>query len=207
MKAICSYILSLLAIVLSVVAICVSLPRTENMSFDYQDLITGILGVLVTVLVGWNIYMIIDFKQEKEKLRQYFDEQKKSVNSVGADLLVSYRNHLSNSALLEKAIADVYAHLLGQREYASLAFEYLFHLLDALASVSKAENYDACSLWVNEIKQVLALASPEQFVISELNKQQLLMTLMQVSHTDRFIGFNDVVVLISKIATIPDSAS
>lgn len=206
MKTICSYILSAVAIVLSIIAICVSLPRTD-ISFDYLGLMTGILGVLVTILIGWNIYMIIDFRQERTELRQYFDEQKKSVNSVGADLLVAYRNHLSNSALLEKAIADVYAHLLGQREYVSLAFEYLFHLLDALASASKAENYDACNLWVNEIKQVLTIASPKQFVISESNKQQLLLTLMQVSHSDRFIGFDDVVVLISKIATIPNSGS
>lgn len=206
MKTICCYILSTIAIILSIVAICVAQPRTD-MSFDYLGLITGILGVLVTVLVGWNIYMIIDFRQEKEKLQQYFDEQKKSVNSVGSDLLVSYRNHLSNSALLEKAIADVYAHLLGQRENVSLVFEYLFHLLDSLASASKAENYDACNLWVNEIKQVLTLSSPEQFVLSESNKQQLLMTLMQVSHSDRFIGFDDVVALISKIVTIPNSAS
>lgn len=206
MKAIYSYILSAIAIILSIVAICVALPRT-SMSFDYLGLITGILGILVTVLVGWNIYMIIDFRQEKEKLQQYFDEQKKSVNSVGADLLVSYRSHLSNSALLEKAIADVYAHLLGRREYVSLAFEYLFHLLDSLASASKAENYEACNLWVSEIKQVLTLSSPEQFVISESNKQQLLMTLMQVSHSDRFAGFSDVVALISIIPTNQDSAS
>lgn len=82
MKTICCYALSTIAIVLSIVAICVALPRTD-MSFDYLGLITGILGVLVTVLVGWNIFMIIDFKQEKEKLHQYFDEQKKSVQSVG----------------------------------------------------------------------------------------------------------------------------
>lgn len=206
MKTICSYILSAVAIVLSIVAICVSLPRTD-ISFDYLGLMTGILGVLVTILIGWNIYMIIDFRQERTELRQYFDEQKKSVNSVGADLLVAYRNHLLNSALLEKAIADVYAHLLGQREYVSLSFEYLFHLLDALSSASKAENYDACNLWGNEIKRVLTIASPEQFVMLESDKQQLLMTLMQVSHPDRFVGFNDVVTLISKIATIPNSAS
>lgn len=41
----------------------------------------------------------------------------------------------------------------------------------------------------------------------ESDKQQLLMTLMQVSHPDRFVGFNDVVTLISKIATIPNPAS
>ena len=58
MKTICCYVLGTTAIILSIVAICVALPRMD-MSFDYLGLITGILGVLVTVLVGWNIYMII----------------------------------------------------------------------------------------------------------------------------------------------------
>ena len=50
-------LVSVLAIVLSVIAISVSLPRTE-MSFDYLGFITGIQGVLITVLLGWNIYTI-----------------------------------------------------------------------------------------------------------------------------------------------------
>ena len=61
--------LSILAIILSILAICFSLPRTE-LSFDYLGFITGILGVLVTVLIGWNIYAVIDFRQEKQRLVQ-----------------------------------------------------------------------------------------------------------------------------------------
>lgn len=51
MKTAFLFILSFIAIVLSIVAICVSCPRSD-MSFDYLGLITGVLGVLVTVLVG-----------------------------------------------------------------------------------------------------------------------------------------------------------
>lgn len=70
MKTKLSLILSSIAIVISVIAICLTMPRTD-MSIDYLGLITGILGVLVTVLKGWNIYMIIDFRQEMENLKQY----------------------------------------------------------------------------------------------------------------------------------------
>ena len=54
---------------------CLTMPRRE-MPIDYLGLITGILGILVTVLIGWNIYMIIDVRQEKENLKEYFEEQK-----------------------------------------------------------------------------------------------------------------------------------
>lgn len=70
MKTKLSLILSSIAIVISVITICLTMPRTD-MSIDYLGLITGILGVLVTVLKGWNIYMFIDFRQEMENLKQY----------------------------------------------------------------------------------------------------------------------------------------
>lgn len=70
MKTKLSLILSSIAIVISVITICLTMPRTD-MSIDYLGLITGILGVLVTVQKGWNIYMIIDFRQEMENLKQY----------------------------------------------------------------------------------------------------------------------------------------
>lgn len=124
MKIKLSLILSSIAIVISIITICLTLPRRE-VSLDYLGLITGILGILVTVLIGWNIYMIIDFRQEKENLKQYFEEQKKSVRSVGNDLLATYKNQLSNVALLEKSISDVYARMMNLHQFTPLPFDYI----------------------------------------------------------------------------------
>lgn len=88
-------LVSILAIVLSVIAISTSLPRTE-MSFDYLGFITGSLGFLVTVLLGWNIYTIFDFRQERQDLKAYFDEQKQSVKAVGSDLRMTFMNQIAN---------------------------------------------------------------------------------------------------------------
>lgn len=204
MKTICCYILSTIAIILSIVAICVSCPRTD-MSFDYLGLVTGILGVLVTVLVGWNIYMIVDFKQEKDKLQQYFEEQKKAVLSVENDFRIAFMNQLSHKALLEKTIADVYAQLMGLHQLTPMSFDYLFHILGAIVSASQAENYDACNIWIKEIK--LTLTSPEEVVMPISSKQQLIKAAMQINHSNRIIGLDEVVSLIAKISTIPDPIS
>lgn len=99
-------LVSILAIVLSVIAISTSLPQTE-MSFDYLGFITGSLGFLVTVLLGWNIYTIFDFRQERQDLKAYFDEQKQSVKAVGSDLRRTFKNQIANVSLLEKHISDV----------------------------------------------------------------------------------------------------
>lgn len=204
MKTICCYVLSMVAIILSIVAICVALPRTD-MSFDYLGLITGILGVLVTVLGGWNIYMVIDFKQEKEKLQQYFDEQKTSVREVGNDLRATFRNQLSQSALLEKSIADVYSQLMGINKTIPLSFSYLFHLLGAIVSASQAENYEACNIWITEIKQTLT--SSGQIVMPTSCKNNLIEALMQIDKSDKIRALDEVVNLIAQINVIPDPVS
>lgn len=196
MKTKLSLILSSIAIVISIITICLALPRRE-VSLDYLGLITGILGVLVTVLIGWNIYMIIDFRQEKENLKQYFEEQKKSVRSVGNDLLATYKNQLSNGALYEKSIADIYARLMVPKDMASLSYEYFFHVLGAIVTASQAENYDACNIWIKEMKNILASAG--QVALLKSSKQHLVTTLLQIRKSDKLVGLEEIVELIAGI--------
>lgn len=204
MKSKLSLILSSIAIVISIITICLTLPRTE-MSIDYLGLITGILGVLVTVLIGWNIYMIIDFKQEKENLKQYFEEQKKSVRSAETSLYVTYKNQLSNGALYEKSIADIYARLMIPKDMASLSYEYFFHILGAIVTASQAENYDACNTWIKEIKNILASVGQVPMPVSY--KQHLVTTLLQIRKSDKIVGLEEMVGLIARIKECPESLS
>lgn len=55
--------LSFIAIVLSIVAICVSYPRSEDSGLDYIGIIVGILGTLVAILVGWQLYNALNLKE------------------------------------------------------------------------------------------------------------------------------------------------
>lgn len=204
MKIKLSLILSSIAIVISIITMCLTMPRRE-MSIDYLGLITGILGVLVTVLIGWNIYMIIDFRQERENLKQYFEEQKKSVQSVGHDLLVTYKNQLLNVALLEKSISDVYARLMNLHQFTPLPYDYLIHVLGAIVTASQAENYDACNVWITEIK--LVLTSPEQVVMPISSKRQLLKASLQISKSDKLVGLEEMIGLIARISEYSDPVS
>ena len=149
-------LISILAIILSVIAISIStsLPRTE-MSFDYLGFITGSLGFLVTVLLGWNIYTIFDFRQERQNLKTYFDEQKQSVKAVGSDLRMTFKNQIANVSLLEKHISDVYSYLMGINTSIPLLFYYIHLTLGAIINSAQSENYENCNLWVNELLAVI----------------------------------------------------
>lgn len=58
-KSYWSNCLSIAAIICSIVAICVSLPSAPELGFDYIGVIVGILSLLVTMLIGWQIYNVI----------------------------------------------------------------------------------------------------------------------------------------------------
>lgn len=51
-----------LSIVAIIFCICRIFPRTYNLGIDYIGIIVGILSLLVTILIGWNIYTVLDIK-------------------------------------------------------------------------------------------------------------------------------------------------
>lgn len=73
-----------ISVIASVIAICRTCPRVE-LDFDYMGLIVGILALLVTILIGWQIWNLIDFdrrvkskiNEDRKKLqREILDEVK-----------------------------------------------------------------------------------------------------------------------------------
>lgn len=60
-------IISGVAIVISIIAICVACPHKVELGFDYQGVIVAILSLLVTVLLGWQIYNAIYIKESLKK--------------------------------------------------------------------------------------------------------------------------------------------
>lgn len=192
---------SVIAIVLSVIAISTSFPRTE-MSFDYLGFITGCLGFLVTVLLGWNIYTIFDFRQERQDLKAYFDEQKQSVKAVGSDLRMTFMNQIANVSLLEKHISDVYSYLMGINNTVPLYFYYIHLTLGAIINSAQSENYDNCNVWVNELLAVIK--EPEVIEMPITSKMSLLKSFTMICHSENIKRLDELHSVIARLKEIPD---
>ena len=84
-----SIIFSVVAIIISVIAICLICPKSNNLGFDYQGIIVGVLSLLVAILLGWNIYTLIDLKsiQEKYLSVNQIIEQQSYRNAAYSDML------------------------------------------------------------------------------------------------------------------------
>lgn len=100
-KSYWSNCLSIASIIFSVAAICVSLPSAPELGFDYIGVIVGILSLLVTVLIGWQIYNAVAIEQKirnevkhasdalKDEIKQEGSALKKDINKTREDLSIS----------------------------------------------------------------------------------------------------------------------
>lgn len=86
----CGNCLSIIAIGLSIVAICVSLPTTKPLSVDYMGVLIGILSLLVTILVGWQIWSALSIdKKIKEKTEEIHFSLSKAIEKAKEDLSIA----------------------------------------------------------------------------------------------------------------------
>lgn len=85
-----TFIISVVALAFSVIATCIAAYRTPVLSFDYQGVIVGMLSALVTVLVGWQIFMAINFKREMNEVRGYADERTRKSSDAAISSVRAY---------------------------------------------------------------------------------------------------------------------
>lgn len=79
-------IISCISILISTVIACNNFPRNINVGFDYQGVIVAIFSLLVTILIGWNIYNVIEQKGDIVKLKEYTETQTKYLQGAKSEI-------------------------------------------------------------------------------------------------------------------------
>lgn len=81
---ICAWIIATVNSVASIVLLCVICPRLishEQLEFDYIGIVVAIFALLITLLVGWNIYSALELKKDLlskvDNLRSEYNEKLK----------------------------------------------------------------------------------------------------------------------------------
>lgn len=68
------WILFGISVLMSIASICISILRTEPLTWDGMSALVGVLSLLVTLLLGWQIYTFIDIKGRiKEMIEKELD--------------------------------------------------------------------------------------------------------------------------------------
>lgn len=179
--------MSIAAIICSVVAICVSLPSTPELGIDYIGVIVGILSLLVTMLIGWQIWNVIaidkKIRNEVNKVRSSFVKETEVIKDSSyialqklqfKTELVNVESYMSNSSfdrvvenirtLLDSAIAINEVEFL--REAAWVIISTKERINKILSFPGQRDRID--SIYVGIIKDVLAHLSGDNTVVPYL---------------------------------------
>lgn len=103
--------LSVGAIIVSLISIMISSPRYTPISIDYLGVIAGVLSILVTILLGWQIWTVISIDN---KINNSVDSMKKNIVKElskieeHANNIILYANTMSNARIdmIEKNYAS-----------------------------------------------------------------------------------------------------
>lgn len=93
-------------------------PRIpDNLSFDYMGVIVGILSFLVTLLIGWNIFSVIDFNKKVEEIIENNNKLKEEGEAANKQFLKIKNDlqHLQANMTFQSILNNVYNN--KDREY------------------------------------------------------------------------------------------
>lgn len=141
-----TFCIAILSLIIAIISLCVSAYRTPNLSFDYLGIITGILGTLTTILIGFDIFKYIKYEKKIEELH----------NAIPQAICVSLAQ-LGKVLYNRKNYEEAIPMLLN-----SLAFfgeKYKRGLND------EAINYSITTL--KEIQKILSTGTPKSFCCSK----------------------------------------
>lgn len=122
-----------IAVICSIVAINHTCPRAEYLNFDYMGVIVGILSLLVTVLIGYNIVTIFDAKKELAYYNTKLEEYKSKLSKLENVLVIVERksvNGIKTSFAIDMQTKAVLS--LQQHDYVNATYyciQALYNLL------------------------------------------------------------------------------
>lgn len=132
--------LSILSLVVSIIALCISLPRVNLLNFDYLGLLVGILALLVTTLIGWNIYSLIDVKNIR-----------KEQTAIQLETFVKIQETCAQAS---HAVADVYyRNLVGAKPLGD-DFYLVYYRLSEMCNLAAIGQYQACESIIDTLLQI-----------------------------------------------------
>lgn len=172
-----SFVLSIVAIVIAVVALAISTPRhigedccgRIDLGIDYLGIIIGLLALMVTLMVGWNIWQTIDaknyIKEFEDKTNKYEEDLQAKVNEIKEELLREFDN---KEKITYNIISSLfYQSILSQQP---LAYKEELSLNDYL---SKAIDGLSLAKKYNDKTTIIALLEQMRIRVEKAKQQKL----------------------------------
>lgn len=176
------YPLLIAVTIISLIALCQEHPRVAGL--DYLGVIIGILALLATVLIGWNIYALVDIRDIRKNLTEI---------STGTSLAMEKYVCVSEGVNLM-----IYHYLLLNRDPLGLEYRLVYHGVSCLMHASRAKDILTCNAVVKALLE--CIVNPQNMVFTENGKREILKIIALVNNEEEIEGFLE---LVNRVALIP----
>lgn len=173
---------------ISVATLCRSFYRDIGLSFDYIGIMVGILSALCTVLIGWQIYSLIDFNKREEN-------NKRQISTLQNILKGYVHNNERGDYLLYDNLSEICENIISQ-DIETLKFERLHYKISAINYASRIGEIDVCEA---------AIATLNNFVekydikLNDEQRDRLLKFVCLIPNQQRIKNFTKLINAIVKI--------
>lgn len=147
-----------ISVLLSIASICISFIRSEPLTFDGMSVLVGILSLLVTLLLGWQIYTFVDINNRvKKEVHEFLNKKADSVYKgiVGNTLI--YQVEDAKFYSLEKdwnRVLSLYNNIL--RGYIRLGDkENIESMIDNMKALLSQHTKEISAIYILMAEQVL----------------------------------------------------
>lgn len=141
-------------------------PRWTELSFDYMGVIVGVLSILVTIMVCWQIS---GFYRIEKKVKSIVSEQIKTTQKF-----VSSETESAKQSALFVSLSQLGMSLKNIEQEAS-AIQVLFNALcvwdESLKSELEKQSYDACIEYLKEYSKDYIKGEKEYIIPPNCDKQ------------------------------------
>ena len=158
-------------------------------NIDIAGFIVAVLGVITTILLGWNIYTLIDFKNKMDEI----EKTKRDFRKIFEVNRVTYLTHVAE---IEESISTIYGLKFGQYKDKYVETEWIVSLISAALHHAKTGNKEKAEVLIHEANEAIKHVDGQK-----LDKKRcfLLAHLLQMNKDLNLNGLEDVLTALIQI--------
>lgn len=165
-----------------------SLPNRGNSDLDYIEVIAGIFSLLTTILIGWNIYSMIDVKSQVSEIKHLRDKLEREIN-------YAHNKMDYYSAMSYGVNAQMLAGSLSKDNHANVEFQMLLYCCSSVKTLSNLMSFEECNRIVGTV--LTALHNTQSVQLTHEEKTKITSMIYEINNMSNIKGIHELLGFLS----------
>lgn len=181
------FIIAVIAIIVSITSLVITLCRMDPITIDWMGILVGVLGLLTSVLLGWQVFSIINLRGMEGKLKDLEEISRKgdseAIGKAYDGIATLYITSLPDENKTKEEIIS--NHIYG----------YLLFTALAMLTKSEAGNYGYCEATIGHLLKM----NVDQLSINEGQRDNLFEIALKIPYKEQLKNYPDYLKWISNL--------